>query len=249
MKKLISVLVVLCLAMTLFAAGSVRVGGSFNFLTGKSAKFSADAEDVLFELANEKVGYKAHGFGFDVAGDYDVASNLSVWADFNMVFCADAKYKVGDADEESFDDAYKYIKNAYDKDAKKAINIISISSGVAYKLDFNPVVVKLGGGLFFERSLACMKYKPEVTPGVKADTTVKFKTTNFGVAFYGDVEYKFNEQFGLGLTVMPHVGLINTTSASVKATVAGVSSNVKDSKTGVRLSFSMPIVVGVSYSF
>ena len=249
MKKLISVLVVLCLAMTLFAAGSVRVGGSFNFLTGKSAKFSADAEDVLFELANEKVGYKAHGFGFDVAGDYDVASNLSVWADFNMVFCADAKFKVGDADEVSFNDIYDFTKTYLGvKDAKKAINIISISSGVAYKLDFNAVEVKLGGGLFFERALAMMKYKM-VMEEANVETTTKFKVTNFGVALYGDVKYKFNEQFGLGLTVMPHVGLINTTSVGVKATAAGISSNVKDSKTGVRLSFSMPIVVGVSYSF
>ena len=248
MKKIISVLVVLCLAMTIFAAGSVRVGGSFNFITGKSAEFDENIDSQIWQIAKEKVGYKTNGFGFDVAGDFDVASNLSVWADFNMVFCADAKIKVGDADEFSFNEGYDQVKE-FDKDAKKAINIISISSGVACKLDFNAVEARLGGGLFFERALASMKYKIIDDFLVSHEITQKFKTTNFGLALYGDVRYKFNNQFGLGLTVMPHVGLINTTSVETKIVTGGVSGNVDDSKTGFRLSFSMPIVVGVSYSF
>lgn len=249
MKKIISVLVVLCLAMTIFAAGSVRVGGSFNFLVGKSAEFDENTEVVGFGISKEKVGYKTNGFGFDIAGDFDVADNLSVWADFNMVFCKDAKYKVGDAEEYSFNDEYEEMKKDLGiKDPKKAINIISIGTGVAYKLELNAVEARLGGGLFFERALASMKFKL-VEEEVNVEETVKFKTTNFGIALYGDVKYKFNEQFGLGLTVMPHVGLINTTSVETKAVTSGVTVNLKDRTTGFRLSFSMPIVLGVSYSF
>ena len=249
MKKIVSVLVVLCLAMTIFAAGSVRVGGSFNFLVGKSAEFDEKTEVVDYGLSKQKVGFKTNGFGFDVAGDFDVASNLSVWADFNMVFCADAKIKVGDADEESFNDWYEYLKELVDaKEFNKAINIISIGTGVAFKLDMNAVDVKLGGGLFFERALASMKFK-SVVEEMNVESTTKFKTTNFGIALYGDVKYKFNENFGLGLTVMPHVGLINTTSVETKSVAGSATVNLKDSKTGFRLSFSMPIVVGVSYSF
>ena len=253
MKKIISVLVVLCLAMTIFAAGSVRVGGAFNFMTGKSAEFDADSE--VFEKV--KVGYKTNGFGFDVAGDFDVASNLSVWADFDMVFCSDFKFKAGDSAEVSFNDLYDAMKAEYDAaklagatgDLKKAINIISIGTGVAYKLDLNAVEARLGGGLFFERALALakldLKYNDE-----EYKETMKFKASNFGIALYGDVKYKFNDQFGLGLTVMPHVGLINTFTVEYKVDATGETPvDQKDSKTGFRLSFSMPIVVGVSYSF
>lgn len=255
MKKIIAVLVVLCLAMTIFAAGSVRVGGSFNFVTGKSAEFDADSEAP--GLAKEKVGYKTNGFGFDVAGDFDVASNLSVWADFDMVFCKDFKFKVGDSTEVSFNDGYDLIKAGYDAakaagatgDLKKAINIISMGVGVAYKLDFNPVEVKVGGGLFFERSLAYLNLDLKYATFYEK-STMKYKATNFGIALYGDVKYKFNNQFGLGLTVMPHVGLINTFSVEFKNAATDEDPvDAKASKTGFRLSFSMPIVVGVSYSF
>ena len=34
MKKVISILLVLCVAVSLFAVGSVKVGGAFNFVTG-----------------------------------------------------------------------------------------------------------------------------------------------------------------------------------------------------------------------
>ena len=251
MKKIISVLVVLCLAMTIFAAGSVRVGGSFNFMTGKSAEFDDDYYEKV------KVGYKTNGFGFDVAGDFDVASNLSVWADFDMVFCSDFKFKPGDSAEVSFnDDIYDDMKDMYDAaklagatgDLKKAINIISISSGVACKLDFNAVEARLGGGLFFERALAYINL--DLKNGdeyVKA--TTRFKATNFGIALYGDVKYKFNDQFGLGLTVMPHIGLINTFTYEGRIELPTMPIGFKENKTGFRLSFSMPIVVGVSYSF
>ena len=99
MRKSICVITVLCLACTLFAGVTVKLGGAFNFVTGGTRdlelKVYNDGTEIK-ELAKEyKIDaiYKMHGFGFDLSGDFDVAQNLAVWADFNMVFGNDFRFK------------------------------------------------------------------------------------------------------------------------------------------------------------
>ena len=245
MKKVISILLVLCVAVTLFAAGSVKVGGAFNFVTGATRNFTAYDNGVKIADLDFGATYKTNGFGFDVAGDFDVAKDLVVWADFNMVFGADAKFKLGDFPETSLEDEYKELKDELGNKAYKVVNVISLGAGAAYKLALDSVDVKLGGGLFLDRALG--------KAGAEEDATTEgyeqFKAVNLGVALYADASYKFNKNFGIGITVMPHIGLYNSAVITNYYKNGGIEEKQEYKAKGFKLSYAMPIVFGVSYSF
>lgn len=246
MKKVISILLVLCVAVSLFAVGSVKVGGAFNFVTGATRDFYLEDTKV-----RDGSTYKSNGFGFDVAGDFDVAKDLAVWADFNMVFGSDAKLE-----DDSLDDSYKNLREDLGDNADKAykkINMISFGAGVAYKLALDPVDVKLGGGLFLNRvfgkvgySDASIAFFDEV---VATAAYSQFKAINFGIALLADASYKFNKNFGVDFKLMPQIGLYNSSTTTLSITVDDVETKTEYKAKGFKLSYAMPIVVGVSYSF
>lgn len=250
MKKLISILLVLCVAVTLFAAGSVKVGGAFNFVTGGTKDFDkmyVDGEEYADFEGWDAATYKTYGFGFDVAGSFDVSEKLAVWTDFNMVFGTDAKYKVEGDDEISLDEGYEYFKENYDDAAYKKINMISFGAGVAYKLDLNPAEVKVGAGLFFNRAFGKVGAKDDTV-----DLYTQFKSVNFGVAILADASYKFNQNIGVGLTLMPQIGLYNSTTITYGIDAPSIpefDDKVDIKAKGLKLSFAMPVVIGVTYSF
>ena len=235
MKKVISILLVLCVAVTLFAVGSVKVGGAFNFVTGATCK---DEDKGYLETK-----YKGNGFGFDLSGSFDVAKDVAVWADFNMVFASDAKLKYdGDDEWTSVNDQYDtWFKG--ETGAFKHINLISFSAGAAYKVALNPVDVQLGGGLFIERLLSSIGAKNDTY-----DVNFKNRLVNIGIALYANCNYKINQNFGIGLSVMPHIGLFNSNNM-VRYFGIDDPDNIDDTVKGFKLSYSMPIVLGVSYSF
>lgn len=244
MKKAVAFLLVVCVAMSLFATGTVKVGGAFNFITGatndlKSYIDGGEKYDPPIEW-NRGFEHKVHGFGFDVSGSYDFAKNLAVWADFNMEFCSDLKRYDEDA-ETSYNKKYHSYFGVYDKTFKQ-INIISFGAGVAYKLAVDPIDVKLGGGLFLDRAFAKVGGKDNDVP----EAVDSYKLINLGLALYADATYKINKNFGLCLTVMPHIGLYNSTKE-----IDSLNGEVKyDTRAkGLKLSFAMPVVAGVSYSF
>ncbi|MCR5761517.1 MAG: hypothetical protein K6F82_05955 [Sphaerochaetaceae bacterium] len=185
MKKLVSVLLVMFVVASVFAVGSVKVGGTFGFDVGKSVgtDFDDAGAEKLFDAS-----YKVSGFGFSVDGSYDVAEKLDVFADFTMLFCLDPQYK-GDYVEEMLGET-KYVKffkeyedefvdsvkaliattnagglatiDTYDKE-NLSVNYsnlnYSFAAGVTYDLPLNlPVEVRVGGGLFLERILSSGKY-------------------------------------------------------------------------------------------
>ena len=246
MKKVMAILIVLCISVSLFAIGSVKVGGAFNFVTGGTKDFVSKGETLEKSAAT----YKSNGFGFDVSGSFDVGSQLAVWADFNMVFCSDAKLE-NDNEKLSLDDKYKGCEEAatearkegYVASAYKNINIIHIGAGVAYKLPVQAVDVKVGGGLFYERGFGKvgMKYTYEDESG---EDYLEIKANNFGLAFYADASYKFTENISAGITLMPSIGLFNTTTLTMK-----VEETYTMKASGLKISFSMPVVIGVFYSF
>lgn len=247
MKRIIAILIVLCISVSLFAIGSVKVGGAFNFVTGGTKDFVSEGKTIEKSAAT----YKSSGFGFDVSGSFDIGSKLAVWADFNMVFCSDAKLE-NDTGKISLDEEYKtFEENAtelreegYIASASKKINIIHIGAGVAYKLSLQAVDVKVGGGLFFERGYGKIgfKYSDETYSGEGYE---EIKASNFGLALYADASYKFTENIGAGITLMPSIGLFNTTTLNEKEDEEAYTMNAS----GMKISFSMPVVIGVSYSF
>ena len=234
MKKLFSILIVLCIAATVFAVGSVKVGGAFGFSAGKTAVVYVSEDPAHYELDYK---YKTSGFGFDVSGSYDLSDSLSVWADFNMLFNSDFKYQPNGVEsynsiKEMYDDHYKDKEGGY-----IVKNSISGAAGVAYKLALNaPVDVKVGGGLFVERIRA--EYGD-------AKSTFLYKVINLGLALYADAQYKVADNIGVGLTVMPRLGIYNFMETKM------VFSHYDDDEKGksFQIGFSMPVVVGASYSF
>ena len=246
MKKVMAILIVLCISVSLFAIGSVKVGGAFNFVTGGTKDFVSKGETQKDSAAT----YKSSGFGFDVSGSFDINSQLVVWADFDMVFCSDFTYGIN-GETESFKDIYEraeeYAKNARKEgviaSAYKNINIIHIGAGVAYKLPVQAVDVKVGGGLFYERGFGKVGVKATYE-GESGDMDLEIKANNFGLAFYADASYKFTENIGAGITIMPSIGLFNTTALTLKA-----EETTTMNASGMKISFSMPVVIGVSYSF
>lgn len=82
MKKTLTILLILCVATTLFAASgfSVNVGGAFDLFRLKTDK--NDGNDYYNV-------YKGNGLGFDIGAQYDFSSKIMAYADFNMVFPSD----------------------------------------------------------------------------------------------------------------------------------------------------------------
>lgn len=252
MKKTLAILIVLCISVSLFAIGSVKVGGAFNFVTGGTKDFVSEGETI----EESEVTYKSSGFGFDVSGSYDIDSQLAVWADFNIVFCSDFVIKYGDF-ESKLSDQYKYYQEIA-KDVKDhggtastymKINAIHIGAGVAYKLPVQTVDVKVGGGLFFERGFGKVGLKAS-SDDESGELSNEIKAINVGLALYADASYKFTENIAVGITVMPSLGLFNTTTLVFREQVDSEEAQVVTRKaSGIKISFSMPVVIGVSYSF
>ena len=243
MKKVISIMVVLCVAAALFATGTVKVGGAFDFVSGKTS----NSEDEAF---GSKSLYSGKGFGFDVSARYDVADGLTSWADFNMTFGSNAKFKADGANEwATLDDIAKQVEAMVGNaaTAKKSVMNMSGAAGVAIKLRAaDDVEVAVGGGIFAERMTA--KVSAAVPSNINStfhDVAYTYRFVNFGVTGYADVAYKFTSNFGVGLTVMPRVGLLNFTTSSFAEDTTVETYKAK----GFALSFSMPISLGVSYAF
>lgn len=252
MKKVMAILIVLCISVSLFAIGSVKVGGAFNFVTGGTKDFVSKGETLEKSAAT----YKLNGFGFDVSGSFDINSQLAVWADYDMVFCSDLELKTNDGGGKLSTQYKEFVSlvNQIKEDGGTAsaymkINVIHIGAGVAYKLPVQAVDVKVGGGLFYERGFGKVGFKGTYE-GKSGEGYLEIKANNFGLAFYADASYKFTENIGAGITLMPSIGLFNTTTITNSSKMTpGESVTMSSKASGMKISFSMPVVIGVSYSF
>ena len=250
MKKVITILMVLCVSVALFAAAgaSVKVGGAFNFVFGGTKDFVVSGEtEPTPETASQ---YKSSGVGFDVAGSFDLSKDLKVWADFNMIFGFDAKFKTKDETEWSsmneMYDEFKAIAEVLGVEAYKKLNMISAGAGVAYKLNLDaPVDVSVGGGVFFERVFGSVGFKLDDNNA----GGMEFKAINLGVSLYADAAYKFSDNFGISLTAMPHFGVYNSSAIAITDIEGGTDDSYAMNAKGFSFSFSMPVSIGATYSF
>ena len=243
MKKVISILMVLCIAASLFAAsGTLKVGGAFDFVTGKTGEFNSEDE-----LGN-KAMYKAKGFGFDISGRTDISPVFDVWSDVNMVFASNMDLKQDGANDwYSLDTLAKLFELMVGQTASKSVHKYSISVGVAFKLPVAETVnVSVGGGVFFDSLVGKVSASvPENTNAYIHNASATYKFMNLGLTTYADVTCLVAENIGISLTAMPRVGVFNMSNIT----------SVKDTDTDVikassfAFSFGMPVSVGASYSF
>lgn len=129
-------------------------------------------------------------------------------------------------------------------------SFFSVSAGAAYKLGFNGVKLNVGGGVTLSKASATVLMEG------KGDYADDFGKYNYDISFtsYGlnalvEAKYMVADGIGVGLTLMPQLGLYNKASLVVKYTFDEETQTVTYTSKGFALSFAMPIIVGVSYTF
>lgn len=242
MKKVISILMVLCIAASLFAAaGTIKVGGAFDFVTGKTGNNDA-------ELLGNKLQYKTKGFGFDISGRTEISPVLDVWSDVNMIFASNIDIKKDGTNEwGSLDNVAKEMEAEVGQKASKSVHKYSIAVGVAFKLPVAETVnVSVGGGVFCDSLVGKVSASvPENSNATVHNASFTHKNMVLGLTTYADATVKFADNIGISLTVMPRIGLL---SLSTVTEVEDTETTVHKAN-GFAVSFSTPVAVGVSYSF
>jgi len=215
MKKTLSILIVLCVAASLFAAVGVTVkaGGSFGF-TSMNVYIKQGGLDY-------KDSIKANGFGFDAGIQFNTRDNMFAFGEFSMLFPAKETYKRGTAEV------------VHKADSLNKLSYMSLTAGVGYRLSLDiPVKVSVGGGLFSNRQR--YTYTPE-------KTTLSF--SSLGIAGMVEAKYMFAENVGAALTLLPQIGILSWETTHIEGYSEFLC--IRGFGTG----FSMPIVLGVAFSF
>lgn len=243
MKKTLTILLILCVAAALFASGfSVNAGGAFDLFNLKTDK--ADETEIVDT-------FSGNGLGFDIGVQYDFSSNIMAYADFNMVFPSDFTYSKTDHDPISFKDIIKWAEESAelltDGKVSHSLFLLDASIGAAYKFDFKPVELAVGGGAYVN----LMKCSIGVTGTFgddKVDHKEYFSFLTVGVSTLVEAKYLINDNIAVRLAVMPQIGIFS------KRDIAVYNNGVEDeskaaSLSGVGISFTMPVTIGASYSF
>jgi len=257
---------------------TVKAGGAFGFTSYKSVAEGKDQdnETIKFEdgLADKALVLKDKGFGFDVGVQYDITDNLLAYVDFNMLFPKDAKVNISDPDlfamlvaanpdlaEKYFTDDHmikafsveglvadlnKYLAAAEEINMSTKYSFFSVSAGAAYKLDFNGVKLNVGGGVTLNKATAKLDMAHK-TLDWKETVTLTF--TSFGLNAMVEAKYMVADGIGVGVTVMPQLGLYNKAEFNLSKSVGADTEKASITAKGFAVSFAMPIVVGVSYTF
>lgn len=260
--------------LTVKAGGAFGFASNKSVAEGKDN----DGNTVKFEenLVDKAMILKSKGLGFDVGVQYDITDKLLAYADFNMVFAKDAKINFPDEDlVEALDNNHapeevlkKYVNledglfkvyslqglitdlgeyiGGFKDNAKVSVkySFFSVSAGVAYKFDFNGVKLNVGGGFTLNKSTA--KFNMEFAER-KEVATVNY--TTIGLNAMVEAKYMVADNIGVGVTLIPQVGLYNKSVLEVSETYVAETIEGTVTAKGFAVNFAMPIVVGVSYTF
>lgn len=235
MKKITTILLVLCVTAALFAASglSLKLGGDFDLIFLRTTKVESSGKTHQF---------KSNGIGFDVGAQYDFSKSIMAYADFNMVFPSD--YEVSnDKDSKSykFSDEVIYFEEKGNK-VRSGILFIDASAGVAYKFDFDAFKLAVGAGFYYNVLMSSLKLtgtgEPELVDVIKLST--------IGLSSMIEAKYMVTDKIGVCLTAMPQIGFFSNRNISNYIDGKKIKD---DSLTGFGLSFTMPVSIGASYTF
>ena len=246
MKKAITILMVLCVSVALFASVglTVKAGGTFGF-TSMNTAASKEKEGHFDESFN----VKSSGFGFSSGVQFDLSDNLMIYADFTMLFPSDEKLKAEDGTEKTLSELVKeYEQSHYPGKGSYKINYMSISAGAAYKLDLGlPIRLAVGAGVTVNRAHNYIKIAEAPVP---EDGTIEYNISfiNIGLNALIDAKYMVTDNIGVGLTVMPQLNLYNISKYTMSVN-GEVQTPETEEVNGFKIGFAVPVTVGVSYSF
>ena len=247
MKKTLTILLILCVAATLFAASgfSVNVGGAFDLFRLKTDKNDGnDYYDV----------FKGNGLGFDIGAQYDFNSKIMAYADFNMVFPSDfdMDHVEGDTTEtvtfKSEIDRAEYLANLLtDGKASHFCFMLDATIGAAYKFDLDPVTLAVGGGAYVNFLRGSVGFTGK-NYGELEDEKRIYKFLTVGVSTLVEAKYMINDNIGVRLAVMPQIGIFSKRDFDLYKKGTKVEEECL-SLSGVGISFTMPVTIGASYTF
>lgn len=235
MKKITTILLVLCVTAALFAASglSLKLGGDFDLIFLKT---------TIVESSGKTHQFKSNGIGFDIGAQYDFSKSIMAYADFNMAFPSD--YEVSndkDSDSYKFSDVVKEFEEMGNK-VRSGIFFINASAGVAYKFDFDAIKLAVGAGFYYNVLMSSLKLTGTGLP--ERVNIVKLST--IGLSSMIEAKYMVTDNIGVCLTAMPQIGFFSNRNVSNYMDGEKISD---DSLVGFGLSFTMPVSIGASYTF
>jgi len=235
MKKITTILLVLCVTAALFAASglSLKLGGDFDLIFLRTTKVESSGKTHQF---------KSNGIGFDVGAQYDFSKSIMAYADFNMVFPSD--YEVSndkDSDSYKFSDVVKEFEEMGNK-VRSMILFINASAGVAYKFDFDAIKLSIGAGLYYNILMSSLKLTGTGLP--ERVNIVKLST--IGLSSMIEAKYMVTDNIGVCLTAMPQIGFFSNWNRSNYLDDKKI---YDDTLVGFGFSFTMPVSIGASYTF
>jgi len=244
MKKLLTLLLILCVATTLFASGfSVNAGGAFDLF---SLRTDTVTDSDLYYI------FKGNGLGFDIGVQYDFSRKVMAYADFNMVFPSDFDMCETDGNisetttyKSRIELAENYAKALTDGKASHLCFLLDASIGAAYKFDFDPIQLAVGGGVYVNLLRGSVGVTGKLGTA-SVDSKVVFEFLTVGVSTLIDAKYEINDNIAVRLAVMPQVGIFS--KRDINEYADGKWDEVA-SLSGVAVSFTMPVTIGASYSF
>ena len=244
MKRVFTILIVLCVSVALFASVglTVKAGGTFGFTNMNTA--SKENDDQF----DKSINFKSNGFGFSSGVQFDLSDNLMVYADFTMLFPSDATLKEENGKPEKISEHVKDLEMSFHGKGSYKINSMSISAGAAYKFDLGlPIRLAVGAGVTVNRAHIYVKVSEAAYP---EGATIEYNESfiNIGLNALIDAKYMVTDNIGVGLTVVPQLNLYN-----ISKSTGSVNGKVRPEGTGeangFKIGFAVPVTVGASYSF
>lgn len=245
MKKVITILMVLCVSVALFASVgiTVKAGGTFGFANMNTASKENHGH------FDKSINVKSNGFGFSSGVQFDLSDNLMVYADFTMLFPSDATLKKENGKPKTLSELVKeYEQSYYPGKGSYKTNYMSISAGAAYKLDLGlPIRLAVGAGITVNRAHNYIKITEAPIP---EEGTIEYNESfiNIGLNALIDAKYMVTDNIGVGLTVMPQLNLYNISKYTMSIN-GEVQTPETEEANGFKIGFAVPVTVGASYSF
>ena len=245
MKRILSFVLVLCVAATLFAATglSVKASGAFDIFSLRTSTISNT--DAYYT-------FKGNGLGFELGVQYDINDKILVYADYSMVFPSDFQMEASEKPyasgkySELVEDAKLLAEMLTDGKATNSLFFLNISAGAAYKFDFDPIKLAVGGGAYYNLLYGRIRVTgSEFGTIIDNKDIVSFYT--IGLSALVDAKYMVAKNIGICLTVIPQIGFFSERSFTFYEN--GEKMDTSTSLSGFGVSFSMPISIGASYSF
>ena len=247
MNRILSLVLMLCVAASLFAATglTVKAGGAFDLFSLKTVEDKNKETSYIF---------KGNGLGFNIGLQYDFNDKVMAYADFTMVFPSDFEVtadKNSDYSARFSDwakDAEEYVET-YLGDGKSThpLFLLDASAGAAYKFDFNPIKLAVGGGAYYNLLLGKITQK-----GMYYDTEIDYLDVltfyTIGLSGLIDAKYMVSKDVGIYLTAIPQVGFYSYRSFRFYES-GEEQDDLANILYGFNVSFTLPITIGASYSF